>query len=160
MAMTKKIIGSVAALAMLAGMAAPASARPYWGGGRGYYGGHHHGGDAFGNFLLGGLLVGGAVAIASSANRDRDSRPVYQSSSVNDVRDAGDDARRVASICTEAVEGMAHNKVSGVDSVGRDGEGWRVEGTVEAGNGDRPFSCGTREGRVDFVQLGDRLAVR
>ncbi len=157
----KKIIGSVAALAMLAAMASPAAARPYWGGGRGYYGHHHRGGgDAFGNFLLGGLLVGGAVAIASSANRDRDARPVYRSSSVGDVRDAGEDARAVASICSEAVEGMGRNRVSGVDSVGRDGDGWRVEGTVEAENGDRPFSCGTRNGRVDFVQLGDRLAVR
>jgi len=155
----KKVIGSVAALAMLAGMAAPASARHYWGGPR-YYGHYHHGGDAFGNFLLGGLLVGGAVAIASSANRDRDSRPVYRSSSVDDLRDAGEDARQVTAICTDAVEGMGRNRVSGVDSVGRDGDGWRVEGTVEAGDSDRPFSCGTRDGRVDFVQLGDRLAVR
>jgi len=151
--MKKILIGTVAALSMLAGAASPAAARPYWGGGWGHY--HHRyygGGDAFGNFLLGGLLVGGAVAIASSASRD--SRPVYRSSSVDDVRDAGAEARAVTSICSDAAEGMAHSRITGIDSVGREGDGWRVEGTVAAGRDDRPFSCGTRFGRIDFVHLG------
>src|SRR4051812_34262743 len=59
--MIRTFIGSVTAVALLAGVAAPAAARPYWGGGWG--GGHHRhhggGGDTFGNILLGGLLVGG-----------------------------------------------------------------------------------------------------
>jgi hypothetical protein len=151
--MKKALIGTIAALAIVVGAAAPAAARPYWGGGYGYgYRHYHGGGDAFGNFLLGGLLVGGAVAIASSANRDP--RPVYRSSGIDDIRDAGAEARAVTAICSDAAEGMAHSRISGIDSVGRDGDGWRVEGTVAAGRGDRPFSCGTRFGRVDFVHLG------
>jgi hypothetical protein len=152
LAMKKILIGTVAALCMLAGAASPAAARPYWGGGYGHYHGYHGGGDAFGNFLLGGLLIGGAVAIASSASRDE--RPVYRSSSVDDVRDAGAEARAVTSICSDAAEGMAHSRITGIDSVGREGDGWRVEGTVEAGRGNRPFSCGTHFGQVDFVRLG------
>lgn len=151
LAMKKMLIGTVAALAMVASVASPAAARPYWGG-HGYY--HHHGGDAFDNFLLGGLLIGGAVAIASSASRD--DRPVYRSDTVVDVRDAGDEARAVTSICSDAAEGMSHSRVTGIDSVGREGDGWRVEGTVDAGRGDRDFSCGTRYGRVDYVQLAQR----
>ncbi len=172
--MKKLMIGSVAALAMLAGAVSPAAARPYWGGGGGYYGGygrgyyggygHRGGGDAFGNFLLGGLIVGGAVAIASSASRNSDSRNSGTRSlpadRIDDVRGAGEDAREVASICSDAAETMARGRVLGVDSVGRDGDGWRVEGSVSADRGDRHFSCGARAGRVDFVQLGDQLAVR
>jgi hypothetical protein len=152
--MNKFMIGSMAALAMVAGAASPAAARPYWGGG--YYGGYHRhgGGDAFGNFLLGAIVAGGAVAIASNAGKNSGSRAI-PSRGIDDVRGAGEDARAVASICSDAAESMAHGKVLGVDSVGRDGDGWRVEGTVEADRGDRYFSCGAREGRVDFLKLGD-----
>jgi hypothetical protein len=154
LAMNKYMIGSVAALAMVAGAVSPAAARPYWGGG--YYGGHRHGGgDAFGNFLLGAIVAGGAVAIASNAGKNSGSNRAIPSRGIDDVRGAGEDARAVASICSDAAESMAHGKVLGVDSVGRDGDGWRVEGTVEADRGDRYFSCGAREGRVDFLKLGD-----
>jgi hypothetical protein len=150
--MKKMMIGSVAALAMAASIVSPAAARPYWGG----YGYHHYhgGGDDLGAFLLGGLLVGGAVAIASSPRRD--DRPVYRSDSVVDVRNAGDEARAVTSICSDAAEGMSHDRVIGIDSVGREGDGWRVEGTVDTEHGNRGFACGTRFGRVDYVQLAQR----
>ena len=62
----------------------------------------------------------------------------------------------MTSICSDAAEGMSHSRVTGIDSVGREGDGWRVEGTVDAGRGDRGFSCGTRYGRVDYVQLATR----
>jgi len=151
--MIKTVIASVVALTMVAGASAPASARGYWGGG---YGHHHGGGDTFGNILLGGVLVGGAVAIASAAKNNRDTRPVYQSNGNADLRDAGEDARQVASMCSDAVENMARSRVATVDSVGRDGDGWRVEGVVQAERGDRHFSCGARDGNVDFVQLDDK----
>ena len=157
--MKKMLIGAVAGVAMLAGAASPAAARGYWGGprwGGGYY--RHGGGDAFGNFLLGAVIAGGAVAIETSAgkNRDRDDRPDVRSNGRFDMRGAGEDAREVASICSEAAESMARGRVLGVDSVGRDGDGWRVEGMVDADRGQRHFSCGAREGRVDFVQLAER----
>jgi hypothetical protein len=147
----KMMFGWVAALAMAASIVSPAAARP-WGG----YGYHHYhgGGDDLGAFLLGGLLVGGAVAIASSSRQD--DRPVYLSDSVVDVRNAGAEARAVTSICSDAAEGMSHNRVTGIDSVGREGDGWRVEGTVDTEHGNRSFACGTRFGRVDYVQLAQR----
>lgn len=149
--MKKMVIGTVAALAMVAAVASPAAARP-WGG----YGYHHYhgGGDDFGAFLLGGLLVGGAVAIASSSRHD--DRPVYRSDSVVDVRNAGDEARAVTSVCADAAEGVSRSHVTGIDSVGREGDGWRVEGTVDTGHGNRGFACGTRFGKVDYVQLSQR----
>jgi len=152
--MVKAAIASLVALTMVAGASTPAAARPYWGHG------HRHGGDAFGNILLGGVLVGGAVAIASAANKNRAQRPAYEANGNGDLRDAGEDAREVAAMCSSAVENMARGRASTVDSVGRDGDGWRVEGVVEAERGDRHFSCGARDGNVDFVQLDDRLIER
>jgi|GEM_PF-1959767 len=162
--MIKAYIGSAVAAALLVGASAPAAARPYWGGGWG--GGHHHrggGGDTFGNILLGAIIGGGAIAIASSANRNKSqSVPSRRADDQrDDLRESGDDAREVASICTEAVENMARGPVSSVDSVGRDGpDGWRVDGVVRGQRGDRSFSCGVREGLVENVDLGERMASR
>ncbi|TZG29126.1 hypothetical protein [Sphingomonas montanisoli] len=162
--MKKMLIGAMASVAMLAGAAAPAEAGPwgprgYWGGPR-YGGGYYRrgGGDAFGNFLLGAVIAGGAVALATSAgrNRDRDARPEVRSNGRFDLNAAGEDAREVASICSDAAETMARGRVLGVDSVGRDGDGWRVEGVVDADRGQRHFSCGARAGAVDFVQFAER----
>lgn len=160
--MIKAFIGSAVAAALLVGASAPAAARPYWGGG-GY---HHHrggGGDTFGNILLGAIIGGGAIAIASSASKNRQQQvPSRRADDQrDDLRESGEDAREVASICTEAVETMARGPVSSVDSVGRDGpDGWRVDGVVRGQRGDRQFSCGVREGQVENVDLGERMAAR
>ena len=155
--MIKTLIGSMTALALVAGASAPAAARPYWGG----YGHHRgHGGDAFGNILLGAVIAGGAIAVASSAGKNKGVASRGGADQRDDLRDAGDDAREVSSICTGAVENMAHGPVSSVDSVGRDGDGWRVDGVVRGERGDREFLCDVREGLVESVQLRERLAAR
>ena len=161
--MIRTFIGSVTAAALLAGVAAPASARPYWRGGG--WGGYHHrgGGDTFGNILLGAVIGGGLLAVASSARKNGDH--VLESRRGDDQRDdlrsSGEDARQVASLCSEAVERMARGPVSNIDSVGRDGsDGWRVDGVVDGERGDRRFFCAVRDGQIETVDLGDRLASR
>jgi len=157
MDMIRTLIGSATALALLAGTAAPAAARPYWGG----YRHHHGGGDTFGNILLGGVIVGGAIAIANASKKDKTLASRRSADQRDDLREDGEDARQVAAICTDAVENMARGRVAAVDSVGRDGDdGWRVDGVVEAERGDRHFFCGVRQGQVDTVELGDRMASR
>lgn len=141
------------------GAAAPVAARPYWGG----YGGHYHrgGGDTFGKLLLGAVIGGGLVAVASSANNDRRTPSRRGGDQRDDLREDGDDARRVASICTNAIENMAHGPVSSVDSVGRDGkDGWRVQGIVRGERGDRSFRCAVQDGQIEMVDLGERVAAR
>lgn len=158
--MIKALIGSATALALVAGAAAPAAARPYWGGYRHHRGG---GGDTFGNILLGAIIGGGAIAIASSASKNRAEQiPSRRGDDQrDDLRESGEDARQVASICTDAVENMARGPVSSVDSVGRDGpDGWRVDGVVRGERGDKHFFCAVREGQIETVDLGDRMAAR
>ena len=62
--------------------------------------------------------------------------------------------------CTDAAERQAGRdaRVSAIQSVIRDGSGWRVEGDL-ANSDRRTFLCGSSNGRVDFVQLdNDNLA--
>lgn len=164
-----KWIGAATAAALLA-TAMPAEARPRYGyhpPGYGYGYGHgrrhHRDGFDFGDFLLGAVVAGGIVAAVASA-RDRDGRPRGDRAS-SPPRDGEQDA--AADACADAAERQAGGdaRVTDVRSVSRDGDGWRVEGTVTTGGDssyrdDRGFQCGVRYGRVDFVQLGDRLAVR
>lgn len=159
--MIKAFITSATAAALLAGTAAPAMARPYWGGG--YHHRHGGGGDTFGNILLGAIIGGGAIAIASSMGKNKREQVPSRSGDDqrDDLRDSGEDARQVASICTDAVENMARGPVSSVDSVGRDGpDGWRVDGVVRGERGDRHFFCAVREGQIETIDMGDRMAAR
>lgn len=159
----KTLIGSATALAMLVAAAAPAAARPYWRGG-GYYGHHHRGGgDTFGNILLGAVIGGGIFAIANSAGKNKD-RPIASrrgGDQRDDLSDAGADAREVAAMCSDAVEGMARGRVASIDSVDRDGDSWRVDGIIDVErDGDRNFFCDVRYGRVETVQLAERAPNR
>lgn len=142
---------------------------------RGYRGnrGHrrHRGGIDGGDILAGILVIGGIAAIASAAsksNRDRrDENRDYRSQNQryddrrtdnrNDSRySRGTGAMESAiNACSTAAERKVGSdaRVSAIQSVTRDGEGWRVEG--ELSNSDqRTFLCGATEGRVDFVQIG------
>ena len=158
--MIKAFIGSATAAALLVGASAPAAARPYWGGGG--YGHHHHrgGGDTFGNILLGAIIGGGAIAVATSAKNNRGTPSRSGVDQRDDLRDSGEDAREVSSICSSAVENMARGPISSIDSVGRDGDGWRVDGVVRGERGDRSFFCGVRDGQVETVELNNRVASR
>jgi hypothetical protein len=156
--MIKQLVGSATALALVIGVAAPAMARPWgWGGYGGYgYGHRHHGGDTFGNILLGAVIGGGLIAVASSAGKNKAAPSRRGDDQRDDLRAYGADAREVASICSDAVENMARGRVSSIESVDRDGPGWRVDGIVDVEHdGDRHFFCDVRDGRIETVQLAD-----
>jgi hypothetical protein len=162
--MIKQLVGSATALAIVIGAAASAEARPRWGGWGGHYGGHfrhHHGGDAFGNILLGAVIGGGLFAIANSANRNKAVPSRRGEDQRDDLRDSGTDAREVASMCSDAVENMARGRVASIDSVDRDGGGWRVDGVIDVEReGDRHFFCDVVDGRIENVQLSNREGER
>lgn len=147
-----------------------------WGDYRGYrgYRGYRHHRDRIdgGDILASILVIGGIAAIASAASKnsrdqryeDRDYRS--QNQRYDDRRaDTRDESRydrgtgdmeSAIQACSDAAERQAGRdaRVSAIESVVRDGEGWRVEG--ELSNSDqRTFLCGASEGRVDFVQLGN-----
>lgn len=149
-------------------------------GGGGYYGGRHRrgGGIDGGDILLGAAIIGGIAVLANEASKaDGRRRGTYDDryrgdanrddgSRGADSRDYGDtrsdryrsgrgDENAAAQICTDAAERRAGGQVDSVDVVRRDGQGWRVEGTVANG---QPFLCGTSNGRADFVQLRDAPA--
>lgn len=140
---------------------------------RGYRGHrrHHRDGIDGGDILAGILVIGGIAAIASAASKnnrderyedrhDRSERRRYDDRA--DSRDESGIDRGTGSMdlaisaCSRAAERQAGRdaRVSAIESVARDGAGWRVEG--ELSNSDqRTFLCGASEGRVDFVQIGD-----
>ncbi|MBD3759122.1 hypothetical protein O4H52_10870 [Sphingomonadaceae bacterium G21617-S1] len=155
--MIRQLLGAATAAALVIGAAAPAAARPYWGG----YRHHRGGGDTFGNILLGAVIGGGIIAVANSAGKNKGVPSRRNVDQRDDLREDGDDAREVASICTNAIENMARGPVSSVDSVGRDGkDGWRVQGVVRGERGDRSFRCAVQDGQIEMVDLGERVAAR
>lgn len=171
--MIKQLVGSAAAMAILVGAAASAEARPRWGGGyggyygggHGGYGGHyrhrHGGGDTFGKLLLGAVLGGGLVAIAGNANKNKSTASRSGDDQRDDLRQSGADAREVASMCSDAVENMSRGRVSSINSVDRDGAGWRVDGLIDIEReGDRNFYCDVVDGRIETVQIANRAGDR
>ncbi|MEO9600321.1 hypothetical protein [Parasphingorhabdus sp.] len=140
---------------------------------RGYRGHRRHRGRVDGGDILAGILViGGIAAIASAASKDKRDRRYEdrdyrgENQRYDDRRtDTRDDRRNswgseamesAISACSNAAERQAGQdaRVSAIQSVARDGAGWRVEGEL-SNSGQRTFLCGATEGRVDFVQLGD-----
>jgi|KBSSwiStaDraftv2_1062776.scaffolds.fasta_scaffold45833_3 hypothetical protein len=174
----RNLLGSATIAALLMTSSAPALARPGWGGHHGgHYGGYRHyrgHGDGFGNFLLGALVVGGVVAIASAASKDRQQRaqggtsypdaragqPVY--SDDEDRRDWTDAENAAANVCADAAERVtskegSDSRVDDIDRINRDGEGYRIDGRLQDG---RTFNCGVRYGELTFIQFADRVALR
>lgn len=185
MSARRKSLGLAMIAALLATSAAPAVAGPRgwghggWGqGGYGYgygqrhYHRHHHhhrrGGDGFGNFLLGAVVAGGIIALASSASKkakEQDAR-----AGDGDVRPGGDRQRwseaekDAANLCADAAEAMSGRqdgggaRVDDIDYVTVEGDdGYRVEGRMDSG---KAFACGTARGEVAWVQFSDRMALR
>lgn len=132
----------------------------------------HRDGISGGDILAGILVIGGIAAIASAASKkDRDrryeerdyrsenrryeDRPTAERDDDRYDRGTGD-MELAINACFDAAERQAGDdaRVSAVQSVVRDGAGWRVEGEL-ANSDQRTFLCGTSEGRVDFVQLGN-----
>ena len=140
---------------------------------RGYRGHRRHRDGISGGDLLAGILViGGIAAIASAASKNNNQRRTddrdYRSENqrYDDRRaDPREDSRydrgsgdmeAAINACSDAAERQAGNdsRVAAIQSVVRDGAGWRVEGEL-ANSDERSFLCGARDGRVDFVQVGE-----
>lgn len=121
-----------------------------------------------GDVLAGVLIIGGIAAIASAASksererredyRDRDYRRDEYRDRPYDYRERRGDSRyeggrgieNAVNVCVSQIERDV--RVDTVDSVDRNGEGWRVSGTLY--NGER-FTCRIGEnGRVDDVDYG------
>ena len=160
---------AVAAAAALSLTATPVLARGWGGWGR--Y--HHRDHVSTGDVLAGLLVVGGIAAIASAAsNKNKQSRDAdthypdpdpraddnrygEPPAGYGDRRDAPDygasDRNLDAAVddCVNEVE-RGDRRVDSVDSVNRDGDGWRVQGRT----GGRDFSCTVdRDGRIRGVSV-------
>lgn len=111
-----------------------------------------------GDVLAGVLILGGIAAIASAANRNRDTR--YPDRSYPDPRYRGGDWRdegargldRAVSICSAEIERDA--RIDRIDGVTRSAGGWRVTGSLYNGDG---FSCSIgADGRVQNIDIDGR----
>lgn len=168
---TGKLLACAAALAMTA-TPALAGHRGGWGGG---WGRHHDDIDA-GDVITGILIIGGIAAIASAASkgkkdreretrdrdyreRDRDYRERDDSRGYgNDSRPTWQDGRGIDSAvnrCVAEVE-RGNRRVDAVDTVNRDGAGWRVAGRM---NGGDAFTCTIdSDGRIRNSSIGGQTA--
>lgn len=126
-----------------------------------------------GDVLAGVLIIGGIAAIASAASnserRNRTERYRDYREDRNDYRRDRDDRResRRSSGSGRGIDGAVDQclaeierdvRVNEVESVDRNGEGWRVTGTIF--NGDR-FTCTIgSDGRIENVNYGDSFAAQ
>lgn len=194
----RKMIATGVGVALLATSAAPAVAGPRgWGnhGGwgkpyRGWSHGHRHhrGGDGFGNFLLGAVVAGGIIALASSASKQSKERKAREADGIAGGDGLGSRAERglglerdddrvgtdrsrwtdaensAANLCADAAEAMSGGRDrtgSRVDDIGYiapDG----TDGYRVEGRMDsgKGFACGTARGEVAWVQFSDAIAAR
>ena len=172
-----KIFASRPAIALAAAAALSMTATPALADGWGRYRHRHHDIDA-GDVFAGLLVIGGIAAIAAAASnknkdRERDYRypePDYREPSgryggypePRERRDSYGGAGASSSEIGEAVDRCVaeaergDKRVDGVDSVWRDGEGWRVDGRMDDG---RDFSCSLdRDGRIRKLTVGGQAA--
>ncbi len=169
---TAALLASAAALSMVA---TPAMAQG-WGGGYGGGWGHREHHDDTGAWVVGGIIgIGMIAAIASAASkskRDREARypdrdyredgnqgDGYRYGDNRDSRNDsyggngrgngnGSSSRGIDSAVDNCVNEVERGsiRVDTVDSVNRDGDGWRITGRISGG---RDFTCTTdRDGRV------------
>lgn len=168
----RKAATALALVASASMAATPALARDRgwgWGGG---WGRHHDRVDA-GDVLTGILIIGGIAAIASAASsgskaqRDRDARNrEYRNDQwrndnaqrnndyARDNRPTWNESRGIDTAVNRCVDEMerGNQQVGTVDNVGRDGDGWRVNGRMASGS---DFSCSVdRDGRIRSATAG------
>ena len=162
------VLASAAALSL---SATPAFAQD-WGHGWGDGWGHHRHRDRVdvGDVLTGILIIGGIAAIASAASshkRDRrdDDRPEYPRERSAGYR--GDNEQQqwdrqsqqnggVDSAVNRCVGEVSRgtNRGTSVESINRDGDGWRVQGRTAEG---ADFTCSVDgSGQIRNVQVGGR----
>jgi hypothetical protein len=162
----RALLLSAAALSMVA---TPAMANHNWG-----WGGRHHRDrvDA-GDVLTGILIIGGIAAIASAASNNKkrqrtdrrddrypddrnqrdyanDDRPEWQE---QQGPETGGGINSAINRCMSEVS-RGSSRVQDVDSVAREGDGWRVMGRTSSGSS---FSCAVdRDGRIRNVNIDGR----
>lgn len=163
------VLASAAALSMAA---TPAMARD-WGWGGGGWGHRHHDSVDAGDIFAGILIIGGIAAIASAASKSsKNSRartePRYPDDQTYRGETGGGYARddrpewnersginSAVNRCMDEID-RGKTRVESVDSVARDGEGWRVQGRAD-GNG--TFTCVIDgEGRIREVSINGHAA--
>ena len=176
-----KSLLSAAALSMTIGGALPATAAPsshqvfksgsgyeqssnYRRGGGGWDRRHDRDGISTGDVLTGiGILAGIAIiaSAASSSNNRNDAPPPPQSYpddnhnyDYDNSRSGNNDVGAAIQACSNAAESRAGGdaRVDEIRSATRDGNGWRVEGTLTGYNSGN-FTCGANGGVVDFIQV-------
>ena len=161
-----RFAAALASAAALSLSATPALAQD-WGWGGGGWGHHHRDRVDAGDVIAGILIIGGIAAIASAASkskrnrRDDDYRGDYPrerqgSYSGNDndrqwQQNGGVDS--AVNRCSNEVSRGSGRSVS-VETINRDGDGWRVSGrTGEGAN----FTCSVDgSGQIRNVQVGGR----
>lgn len=122
-------------------------------------------GDVIGGLLAVGVVAAIATSIAkSSKNNDRRNRdypdpqdryPEYRDRPDGQRYDSGNGLSQAVDTCTSAVS--RDGVIDSVDSAGRNGDGWLVQGRLRTGG---PFSCRIgKDGQVDSVNYGDRSAL-
>jgi hypothetical protein len=162
---TSRLTAMLASAAAFSMAASPAFAQG-WGGG--HWGRHRSHVDA-GDVLTGILIIGGIAAIASAASshkRDRrdDERPEYpreRSAGYGNDNDQqwnqqGQQNGGVDNAVNRCTSEVSHgsNRAASVDSINRDGDGWRVQGHTGQG---AEFTCSVdADGQIRGVQVEDR----
>ncbi len=155
------MLASAAALSMIA---TPAMANHGWG--WGWDGGRHRDRVDAGDVITGILIIGGIAAIASAASnkdkqkryerRDRDDRDdgdYYERDNGGDNRPQWQDGSGINGAINRCLGEVSRgsDRQGEVDSVSRDGDGWRVQGRSAGGN----FTCTIdRSGRIRNVEVG------
>jgi len=171
-----RISAILAATAAACMVASPAMARG-WGGSHYRHYRYHDGIDG-GDILAGVLILGGIAAIASAANKadkdrreseypypDNTGRPERDYAPDDNAPDSEPGAGRsyagsgavgdAVETCAEEIE-RGDRQIDSVESVVRDGDGWRVEGEVDGG---RNFSCSVSDsGQIRSATVGGRAA--
>lgn len=165
-----RVAATLAAVATFSVAATPALARDRWGGGN--WGRHYrHDRVDAGDIFAGVLIIGAIAAIASAANKSRQEQrrvepePRYPD---NDYR-AGESGSYGADDRPEWREGngidsavnrcrdevsRGSTRIDTVESVSREGDGWRVEGRASGGGA---FSCTVDgDGRIRNINIDGR----
>lgn len=163
---TRRIGGALAFAGVLTLTASPALAQG-WGWDRHRH--YHRGGSDAGEVLAGLLLIGGIVAIASAASnadeRERrvddrryypegdgyrpDQTPAGGSDNRPEWRE-GNGIEGAVNRCAGAVS-TGSREVESVDTVSREGQGWRIGGKTATG---QPFTCSVdASGQISGVSV-------
>lgn len=173
-------IGMAAALVAMVGTAMPAQAQ--W---RGYRPYRHHNRIEAGDVLLGAILAGGVIAVASAASRQRQAPPSaeplppewadpdgpdgsFDDDTFDEDATTPGDEDTAADTCAEAAEAEGRRlarraTVSEITAVDRAGTGWFVSGTIALADSYRDagtvqsFRCNLAEGQGAEVRIDGGL---